>query len=214
MTDMWSDIASGIGPTLMVTGQSLLFGAVLALPLVAARRSRHAVLRSAATTYINVVRAIPPITWLFLIYFGLPQYALMVDPLTAAVIGFTVISSAYLAEAYRSGLLSISTGQWEAATALGLGFVARTRHIIAPQAFRVTLPVVVAFAIGLLKDSALASTIGVHDLTYQANQVARETHDGLQAFCIAGALYIAMSLPLAVVTRRVDRAMRLKVEVV
>ncbi|MFG2970526.1 MULTISPECIES: amino acid ABC transporter permease [unclassified Streptomyces] len=211
---MLSQIASGIGSTLLVTGQSLLFGALLGLPLVAARRSRYAVLRTVATTYINVVRAIPPITWLFLIYFGLPQYALMVDPMTAAVIGFSVISSGYLAEAYRSGLLSISAGQWEAATALGLGFLARSRYIIGPQAFRVTLPIVVAFTIGLLKDSALASTIGVHDMTYQANMAAKEAHNGLQAFCVAGALYIAMSLPLAVVTRRVDRAMRLKVEVV
>jgi polar amino acid transport system permease protein len=73
--------------------------------------------------------------------------------------------------------------------------------------------VVAAFAIGLLKDSALASTIGVHEMTYQANLAAKTSHNGLLAFSIAGALYIALSLPLAVATRRVDRAMRLKLEV-
>ena len=206
-------IASGIWLTLLVTGLSLLFGAVLGLPLVAARRSRHPVLRAASTIYVNVVRSIPPITWLFLIYFGLPQYALKLSTFEAAVVGFSIISSAYLAEAYRAGLLSIPVGQWEAATALGMGFVDRTRHIITPQAFRVFLPVIAAFTIGLLKDSALASTIGVHEITYQANLAAKTSHNGLLAFSIAGLIYIAISLPLALATRRVDRSLRARIEV-
>lgn len=206
-------IASGIGLTTYITLVSLGIGGVLAMPLVAARRSTWAPFRLAATLYIDVVRAIPPITWLFLIYFGLPQYALRLDSVTASILGFSVIASAYMAETYRSGLLGVHRGQWEAATALGMGFFATTRSIITPQAFRVTLPAVAAYAIALLKDSALASTIGVHDITYQASAVSRVTHEGLLAFCIAGALYIAMSAPLAVAARRVDRALRAKVEV-
>jgi polar amino acid transport system permease protein len=210
---MLKQIALGIPLTLLITGLSLLYGAILGLPLVAARRSRYAVLRRVAEIYINVVRAVPPITWLFLIYFGLPQYGLKLSTIDAAIFGFSIISSAYLAEAYRAGLLSISKGQWEASTALGMGFISRTRYIITPQAFRVFLPIIAAFAIGLLKDSALASTIGVHEMTYQATLAARVSHNGLLAFTIAGLLYIAISLPLALVTRRVDRNLRARIEV-
>ena len=210
---MVAQIASGIGLTLLVTGLSLLFGGILGLPLVAARRSPHTLLRGVSTTYINIVRSVPPITWLFLIYFGLPQYALKLSTIAAAIVGFSIISSAYLAEAYRSGLLSIPKGQWEAASALGMSFFSRTRYIITPQAFRVFLPVIAAYTIGLIKDSALASTIGVHEITYQANAVAKTSHNGLLAFTIAGLIYIAISLPLALATRRVDRSLRAKIEV-
>jgi polar amino acid transport system permease protein len=213
VSEVFAQIASGIGLTILITGLSLLLGAIIALPLVAARRSRFPVLRGTSGVYINVVRAIPPLTWLFLIYFGLPQLALRLTTFQAAILGFSVISSAYLAEAYRAGLLSISKGQWEASSALGLGFLDRTRYIITPQAFRVFLPIIAAFAIGLLKDSALASTIGLHEITYQATVAARQTHNGLLAFAIAGLLYIAISLPLALVTRRVDRNLRARIEV-
>lgn len=213
MIGMFVDILSGVGNTILITFLSLLFGAILGLPIAAARRSRIVALSSIASGYTNVVRAIPPITWLFLIYFGLPQYALRLDSISASILGFSIIASAYMAEIYRSGLLSIPRGQWEAANALGMGFVATTRDIITPQAFRVTLPAIAAYAIALLKDSALASTIGVHEITYQAGLASRATHEGLLAFSIAGLLYIAMSIPLAIAARRVDRVLRLKVEV-
>lgn len=210
---MVAQIASGIALTIVITGLSLLIGAIIGLPLVAARRSRFGVLRTISGIYINVVRSIPPLTWLFLIYFGLPQMALRLTTFQASILGFAIISSAYLAEAYRAGLLSISKGQWEASSALGLGFLDRTRYIITPQAFRVFMPIIAAFAIGLLKDSALASTIGAHEITYQATIAARTSHNGLLAFAIAGLFYIAISLPLALVTRRVDRSLRARIEV-
>lgn len=210
---MFAQIASGVGLTILVTLLSLCFGALLAVPLAAARRSRLGAVRVVATAYLDVVRAIPPITWLFLIYFGLPQYALRLDSITAAVVGFSLISSGYMAEIYRSGLLSIPIGQWEASHALGMASRARTLHIITPQAFRVSMPSVAVYTIALLKDSALASTIGVHDITFQAGLAARTSYQGLLAFCIAGALYIAMSIPLAVAARRVDSVLRVKLGV-
>jgi polar amino acid transport system permease protein len=211
---MLTQILSGVTMTLQITFLSLALGAVLGVPLAAARRSRIAALRTVATAYLDVVRAIPPITWLFLIYFGLPQYAIRLDSVTAAVLlGFSVIASAYMAEIYRSGLLSIPVGQWEAAHALGMGSSARTVHVITPQAFRVSLPAVAVYAIGMLKDSALASAVGVHEVTYQAGLTARSTHQGLLAFSIAGLVYIAMSIPLAVASRRVDLTLRTKLGV-
>lgn len=213
MTTLLPSIAQGIGLTLYVTGASLLCGGIIGLVLVGAVRSPIAVIRGVAGLYINIVRVIPPITWLFLIYFGLPQYALRLTTIQAAIIGFSIIASAFMAEIYRSGLLSIPDGQREAAHALGLSAVTTVGHIITPQAFRVALPAIATYGIGLLKDSALASTIGVHEITYYAQLGAKQTHQGLLAFVVAGVLYIVISLVVALVSRRVDLTLRRKIGV-
>jgi polar amino acid transport system permease protein len=213
ITELLPAIARGVGLTLYVTGASLVIGGVIGLVLVGAARSPFAIVRIIATFYINVVRVIPPITWLFLIYFGLPQFALRLSTIQAAIIGFSVIASAFMAEIYRSGLLSIPDGQREAAHALGLSAVTTVRHIITPQAFRVALPAIATYGIGLLKDSALASTIGVREITYYAQQSAKQTHEGLLSFVVAGALYIVISLVVALVSRQVDLGLRKKIGV-
>ncbi|RDV12279.1 amino acid ABC transporter permease [Arthrobacter sp. RT-1] len=206
-------IARGVGLTLYVTGASLVIGGIIGLVLVGAARSPFAIVRGIATLYINLVRVIPPITWLFLIYFGLPQFALKLTTIQAAIIGFSVIASAFMAEIYRSGLLSIPDGQREAAHALGLSTVTTVRHIVTPQAFRVALPAIATYGIGLLKDSALASTIGVREITYYAQQAAKQTHEGLMSFIVAGALYIVISLVVALVARQIDLRLRKKIGV-
>lgn len=206
-------IAQGIGLTLYVTGASLLFGGIIGLALVGAVRSPVPAIRTLATLYINLIRVIPPITWLFLIYFGLPQYALRLTTIQAAIIGFSLIAAAFMAEIYRSGLLSIPEGQREAAHALGLGTIDTITHVITPQAFRVALPAIATYGIGLLKDSALASTIGVHEITYYAQQSAKQTHQGLLSFITAGALYIIISLIVALICRRIDLTLRRKIGV-
>jgi polar amino acid transport system permease protein len=213
ITELLPAIARGVGLTLYVTGASLVIGGVIGLVLVGAARSPFAIVRIIATLYINVVRVIPPITWLFLIYFGLPQFALRLSTIQAAIIGFSVIASAFMAEIYRSGLLSIPEGQREAAHALGLSTITTVRHIITPQAFRVALPAIATYGIGLLKDSALASTIGVREITYYAQQSAKQTHEGLLSFVVAGALYIVISLVVALVSRQVDLGLRKKIGV-
>jgi polar amino acid transport system permease protein len=213
ITELLPTIARGVGLTLYVTGASLVIGGVIGLVLVGAARSPFAIVRGVATLYINVVRVIPPITWLFLIYFGLPQFALRLSTIQAAIIGFSIIASAFMAEIYRSGLLSIPEGQREAAHALGLSAVTTVRHIITPQAFRVALPAIATYGIGLLKDSALASTIGLREITYYAQQSAKQTHEGLLSFIIAGGLYIVISLVVALVSRQVDLGLRKKIGV-
>jgi polar amino acid transport system permease protein len=213
IAELLPGIARGIGLTLYVTGASLVIGGVIGLVLVGAARSPLAIVRGIATLYINVVRVIPPITWLFLIYFGLPQFALRLSTIQAAIIGFSIIASAFMAEIYRSGLLSIPEGQREAAHALGLSAVTTVRYIITPQAFRVALPAIATYGIGLLKDSALASTIGVREITYYAQQSAKQTHEGLLSFIVAGALYIVISLVVALVSRQLDLGLRKKIGV-
>jgi His/Glu/Gln/Arg/opine family amino acid ABC transporter permease subunit len=177
-------------------------------PLALARRSRYAALRGIARGYVDVVRSIPPITWLFLIFYGLPNAGITFAPLASGIIGLSLISAAYMAEIYRAGLGAVSGGQWEAGRAIGLREPDILARVIGPQAARVIGPPAATYAIGLLKDSAVASTIGVGEITFHAGAATQQEGHGLSIFLAAAILYILLSLPLAVMSRHVDRRMR------
>src|SRR5690606_6223767 len=110
---------------------------------------------------------------------------------------------------YRSGLLSVDAGQWAAGRALGLSEPRVFASIIAPQALRIAIPPAATFALNLLKDSAIASVIGVTELAYFANRQAQLTFDNLTVYVLAAVLYLLLGLPLAVVSRRMDRRLSL-----
>lgn len=210
----WADIfpfVRGLGWTLVLTIGAFTIGAVLGLPLLGARRSNFRVVRLLATTIIQIVRAIPPILWLFIIFFGLGMSVFPISPLAASLAGLGLIAAANMAEIYRGALYSIHHGQWEACTALDLGRLDSMRDVIAPQAFRVALPSAASYLIGLTKETAIASTIGMTELVFRANLLNQLTHKGLAIFAFVGLLYILISLPIAWLSRVTDKALRSRV---
>jgi polar amino acid transport system permease protein len=211
---MWSYpafLVSGLPWTLSVTAGAFAIGALIGLPVMLAEESSYAPLRLIARTYVNLVRAVPPIVWLFIVYFGVGSDLLRLTPFGAALIGLGLISSAHLAEIYRGGMISIGKGQREAAAALNLGPVYGFIDVMAPQAVRVALPPAAGYAIGLLKDSAISSAIGVPELTERANEAAQATLSGLPVYIALAAIYIVMSVPVAFLARAVDTRLRAKV---
>jgi polar amino acid transport system permease protein len=213
MAETFRYIGTGVGATLLITIVSFTIGAVIGLPLAFVRRSPIALLRAAVRIYVDVVRSVPALVWLFIFYFGFPEVGLRLSPVVAAIAAFGFIASSYLAEIYRGGLAAIGRGQWEASAAAGMGSIDTARFVVIPQIFRIISPTMATYLIGLLKDSALASTIGVIELTYRANVQTQTTGRGLVAFGIAGLIYLVLSLPLAVVSRRVDSRMRARFSV-
>lgn len=169
-------IAAGILGTVAVTSASFAIGAVLGLPLAWARRSRSAAVRLVTGGVIDILRTVPNLVWLFLVFFGLPQVGVRLDPWTAAILALGVSSAAYMAEVYRGGFAAVGKGQWLASSALGLGSWDRTRYVILPQVVRVVVPTMATYAISLLKESALASTIGVAGAHLSRRN--RDTADG------------------------------------
>lgn len=207
----WPNITlllSGIPYTLAVTFGSLLVGAILGFPLMLLRTSRFAPFRMAAILVIAVIRSVPPIVWIFLIFFAIGTGLFPIDPLPASLVGFGLIAMANLAEIYRAGMLSISRGQGEAAQALNFSAFHTFADVIAPQMFRVSVPMIAAYTIGLLKDAAISSTIGVPDLSYQGRYVTELTYQGLNVMGFVGLLYIAISLPVAWVARVTDARLK------
>ncbi|ENN86552.1 amino acid ABC transporter permease protein [Rhizobium freirei PRF 81] len=201
----------GLAWTTALTAGSFAIGAILAVPLLAARRSRLLPVRLAAGVLIQIVRAIPPILWLFIIFFGLGMSYFPINPFVAALAGLGLIAAANMAEIYRGALSSIHHGQWEACAALDLGRWDTMRDVVAPQAFRVALPSAASYLIGLMKETAVASTIGVTELAYQGNQLSQLTFRGLEVFAIVGLFYIFLSLPVAWLSRLADAHLRSKV---
>jgi len=209
--DTFLTILQGVPMTIGLTFAALAIGALGGIPLALGRRSNIPGVRFMAVSLIEVLRGIPPIVWLFIIYFGLGTALPMLDPLTSAIIGLGLISCAYMAEIYRGGLSSITRGQWEAGEALGMGRQSVLTFIIGPQVFRVSVPAAASYAIGLLKDSSVAYTIGVSEIVYFANDQSRQSSDALGPFFLAALVYVIMTIPCAWATRALDARLRMRV---
>lgn len=201
----------GLTWTIALTAGAFLIGAILGVPLLAARQSKLWSVRLVAMIVIQIVRAIPPILWLFIIFFGLGMGFLPISPFNAALMGLGLIAAANMAEIYRGALSSIHFGQWEASAALNLGRWSILKDIVAPQAFRVALPSAASYLIGLMKETAVASTIGVTELAFQGNQLSQLTFRGLEVFAMVGLFYVLLSLPIAWLSRVADGYLQAKV---
>ena len=204
-------ILRGLPWTVAITVLALVIGVIFGFPVMIARNARVAPVRVLAIALISLVRAVPPIVWIFIIFFGLGTGPLSVSPFIATLVGLGLIAATNMAEIYRGGLISIHHGQWEAAQALNLGRRHTFRDVIMPQMVRVALPAAATYAIGLLKDSAIASTIGVPELAFQGARLTQETFQGLKVFGLVGLLYIVLSLPIAWLSRKADLYLRTKV---
>lgn len=185
-----------------------LFGGAI---LVLMRRSRLLILRLLSKLFIDIVRGLPPIVWLFLIFFGVGTSFIHLSPFQAATYGFGIISSAYLAEIYRTGFISLHKGQNEAAMVLGMSRLDNLLLIQAPQVYRVALPSMATYFVSLLKESAVASTLGVSDILLRASQESQATGGALQPFLWAALAYILLSAPVAWLARHIDHKLRQRV---
>lgn len=203
-------ILQGLIWTVIITVGSFALGSVIGVAVAGARTAASKILRIVGRIYVEIIRSVPPLVWLFLVFFGLAEIGLKLTPFQAAMLTFSVIASAYLGEIYRGGLATLGRGQIEASNSLGLSRFDLLVRIVSPQVFRTVSPSMVTYGIGLMKDSALASTIGVVEMTFRANQVTQNTGQGLAAFAIVGGAYLLLSIPLGFWARGVDEKMRKK----
>ncbi|MFJ3673264.1 amino acid ABC transporter permease [Streptomyces sp. NPDC090106] len=209
--DLFTAVLQGVPLTLGITAASFTLGALLAVPLAAGLRAGHPLARLPVRAVVDLVRAIPILVWLFLLYFGLSVGEIRLDAVQAAILTLAGVSAAYLAETYRGAVAAVDPGQWEATRALALPRTAAFVTVVAPQAARIALPSVTTFALTLLKDSSIPSVIGVTEIAFHTVEEARSTGHGLPAYGVAVALYIAISVPVALLSRYLDHRLRKKV---
>lgn len=202
--DLLPTLLFGAITTVEVTAGAFVMATLIGLVLAILQRLHFAPLRAVIAVYVDVFRAIPVLTQLFIIYFGLTEIGIRLDPLPSAIIGFGINGGAYMTEIFRAGIESVHQGQIEAAQMLGMTRLAALRIVILPQAMRVVLPPLGNFAIGLLKDTALASAVAAPELMFRARTLVDKTFLATQIFVTAAAIYLAMSLPLGYLTRRAE----------
>lgn len=164
MKDSLGFVLSGLPYTLGISLLSFFTGLFLGLGLALLGRSRQPLIHYLVRAYISIMRGVPMIVVLFVLYFGLPYYGLELPALLCAYLGFSMVSAAYISEVFRSSIEAIDKGQWEAAKALGLPYALMVKKIILPQAFRIAVPPLGNVIIDMVKSSSLAAMITVPDI--------------------------------------------------
>jgi len=191
-------LAEAVWITLFLGLGSFALGCMLGLLVALARMSSLRVLRWLAFAYVSVFRGTPLLIQLLLIYFGLPAYGIIIDPISASLLALTLFAAAYLSENFRSGISAVDRGQWEAAWSMGMPYATVLRRVILPQALRVAVPPMGSRLVALMKDTSLASTVTVVELTRVADQVGASTFRYMEIFLIVGAIYWAINQVLTI----------------
>ncbi len=224
----------GLLTTIRLSVYAGLLALLLGLCMALARTSRSLFWQLIGRTYIELMRNLPPLVIIFLVYFfladqiipllGVDAFITNVEPATAywlsvfvappsslspfisAVVTLAVFEAAYIAEIIRAGIESVEKGQWEAAHALGLTRGQTLKTIILPQAFRQTLPPLAGQFISLIKDSSIVSVISIQELTYQGTQLMASTYLTIEVWLLVALLYFILTFPCSMFVGKLERS--------
>jgi polar amino acid transport system permease protein len=209
ITRNWHPIVLGAMITYTVAGLSMALALSLGLVLALVRMSGLRFVARASIIYIQIARALPLYAFLLWIYYGLSlTLGITLQPITAACFALGLITAAYMAEIYRSGLLAINPGQFEAARALGLSPFSMYRDIVLPQAVRIILPSAANQFVGILKGAAIVSVIGVPDLTFYANWASLRYFKPFEFYTVAGVILVGSTVAVAGLAAFLEHRMR------
>jgi polar amino acid transport system permease protein len=204
----------GILVTLELGCLSILFGSLLGAVLGLLRASSLTWLHAPIAAYVEVIRSIPALVFLFVVYYGLPILLGVgsLSPLASAVLAMSLHSAGYTCQIMRAGLDAVPRGQWEAARALSMSYVAMMRKIILPQALRISMPPFTLQCMGTFKDTSIASVIGLVDVTNTALVIRGNTGSDWDVFAALALIYFVICAGVSAlghaVERRLDRGYR------
>ena len=200
----------GIKFTLLVSLLAVVFGVIFGTILCFMKRSKLRVLRIPipkiiASIYIEFVRGTPLLLQIFIVYFGLNTFSFKFSPITACVIALSLNSGAYVAEIIRSGIDAVDKGQLEAARSLGMTQSKAMQYIILPQAIKNILPAIGNEFVTIIKESSMASSIGVSEITYAGKLVTGATYRNFEPLIVAAVCYFILTFTLGRLMAYVER---------
>lgn len=189
---------------------SFFFGLIIALCVALIRvvpkgGVAHRFFYGLARIYVSAIRGTPMLVQLFIIFYGLPSVGLKLDPVPSAIIAFSLNIGAYASETVRAAILSIPKGQWEAGTSVGLSYMQTFRHVILPQAFRVSIPPLSNTFISLVKETSLASLVLVTELFKQAQIITARNYEFMLVYIEAAVIYWVICFGLSLIQGRLER---------
>ena len=203
-------LLEGLYLTLLISALALAFSMVLGMFVALGRLSKSRLVSFASATYVELFRDTPVLVQLFWVYYVLPiLLGIRIDAVSAAVLGLTLHSTAFLGEIYRAGIQTVLKGHAEAAKVLGLSRRDTFVRIILPQAFRNVLPPLVNNLVDLIKLSSLASVFAVAEITRRATELSASTFRPLEIFSFVALMYFLICWPLSLLIRVLERRMQI-----
>lgn len=191
-----------------ITLGALLVAIAIGLVLATVKSSRVRPAVWLTDLYVEIFRGIPPLTQLFIIYFGLTYVGLELNSITAAIVGLGLNGGAVLTDVFLSGIRALHHGQREAALAVGLTPLKAMRFILLPQALRITLPPLTNYSINLLKETSIVAAIAAPEIMFYARQLTTQTFQTATIYLLAAILYFLLCFPLNRLAGRLESARR------
>ena len=210
-SDAFQLIITGLPIVLLLTFVS--FFPALALGIVGGllASTRFRMVRFLVGIYVYIFRSTPFLMFIFLVYYGLPEFGIDIGPVATAIIALSLSHGAYMTEIIRGGLSSLDKGQNEAAVALGFGLFQRLRDITLPQTLMAIIPSLLGQAILIVKDTSLVSVVGISEITRLGREVVIRTNEPFVVFSLLAITYFAVCFVLETVARKLEAKARLVV---
>ena len=208
----WRYITDGLKITLLVTVFAVLIGGVLGF-LIAIVRTTHdktgklKILNAICKVYLTVIRGTPVVVQLMIIYFIIFG-SVDISKVVVAIVAFGINSGAYVAEIFRSGIMSIDNGQFEAGRSLGFNYAQTMMYIVMPQAFKNVLPTLCNEFISLLKETSVSGYIALQDLTKGGDIIRSRTYDAFMPLIAVALIYLAMVMIFTKLVSLLERRLR------
>ncbi|CAJ0694395.1 amino acid ABC transporter permease [Ralstonia holmesii] len=205
----WHDILRGTLVTVEVTAAALVLGCVLGLLIGIGRLNpRRRFIYGICTVYVTFIRGTPLLVQLFLLFFGLPQFDILLPAFVCGVLGLGVYSGAYVSEIVRGAIQSVDRGQMEAARSIGMSSAQSMRAIILPQAVVRMIPPLGNEFIALIKNSALVSLLTIHDLMHEGQKIISVSYRSLEVYLAIALVYLVLTSAASYLLHRLERHIR------
>jgi His/Glu/Gln/Arg/opine family amino acid ABC transporter permease subunit len=187
-------LVQGVLTTLLIAGIAIPIGVVIGVLVCMLRISKTRLLRWPAIAYIEIIRNIPLLILLFMVFYALPFFGVRLSGLTTGFICLSIYGGAYFAEVFRGGVEAVAKGQFDAAKALGLKYGFYMRRVIFPQLYGYVFPPATNIALTLIKETSLLSMVTVAELTYAAHDINGRTFTPVETFATIAVIYWLISI--------------------
>ena len=205
----WQDLARGALVTVEVTACALALGCVLGLLVGMGRLNpAHRIRYGICTAYVTFIRGTPLLVQLFILFFGLPQFNILLPAFMCGVLGLGIYSGAYVSEIVRGAIQSIERGQMEAARSLGMPYGLARRSVILPQAIVRMIPPLGNEFIALIKNSALVSLLTIHDVMHEGQKIISVSYRSLEVYLAIAFVYLILTGTTTLLLQRAEKSLR------
>lgn len=201
LDSFWKILLPGLTMTIPLTAISFTLAMIIAVVTAMVQFANIRVLKQIARFYVWVVRGTPLLVQLFVVFYGLPNLGIVLEPFPSAVIVFSINEGAYCAETMRAALESVPKGQMEAGYCVGMSYLQIMRRIVLPQAFRTAFPPLSNSLIGMVKDTSLAANITVTEMFMVTQRIVARTYEPLALYIEVGLIYLIFSTILTKLQR-------------